>query len=122
MFKSLKFALPLSRIRMNRHAATVAVLPRLPVPDLQKTLAKYLDSLRPLLLEDAAHGGPPYEDAFALRKKWADEFAAGLGSLCQERLQGQLLPCLIISGNPFMYFSKSSIETHPITGWTITSG
>ncbi|KIK62459.1 hypothetical protein GYMLUDRAFT_41909 [Collybiopsis luxurians FD-317 M1] len=63
-----------------------AILPRLPVPDLNKTLRKYLESLRPFLLEDAARGGTSYEAALALRTRWADEFVNGLGKLCQERL------------------------------------
>lgn len=94
MFKTLFnrafFAQRLYRIyniRMNHN--TAAVLPRLPVPDLQKTVTKYLDSLRPFLLEDAAHGGPSYEDAFALRTKWADDFVYGIGRVCQERLHGR---------------------------------
>ncbi|KAJ4477315.1 acyltransferase ChoActase/COT/CPT [Lentinula aciculospora] len=65
---------------------TAAVLPRLPVPDLQKTLTKYLDSLRPFLLQDATHGGTSYDEALALRTKWADEFLNGIGRVCQERL------------------------------------
>ncbi|KAF5392293.1 hypothetical protein D9757_001455 [Collybiopsis confluens] len=88
MLKSiLHEKLPTSRFqkaRMTHNNATV--LPRLPVPDLHKTLAKYLETLRPLLLEEAARGGAPYEAGFALRRRWADEFASGLGQLCQERL------------------------------------
>ncbi|KAJ3739174.1 acyltransferase ChoActase/COT/CPT [Lentinula detonsa] len=67
-------------------AAAAAVLPRLPVPDLQKTITKYLDSLRPFLLEDDARGGDSYENAFALRTRWAEEFVNGIGRVCQERL------------------------------------
>ncbi|KAJ3881064.1 acyltransferase ChoActase/COT/CPT [Lentinula edodes] len=91
MFKTLFnrafFAQRLHRIyNIHMNHNTAAVLPRLPVPDLQKTVTKYLDSLRPFLLEDAAHGGPSYEDAFALRTKWADDFVYGIGRVCQERL------------------------------------
>ncbi|KAF8653605.1 hypothetical protein AX16_003849 [Volvariella volvacea WC 439] len=60
--------------------------PRLPVPDLTKTLQKYLTSLEPFLLEDEARGGMPYSDAYALRRKWASEFESGIGRVCQERL------------------------------------
>ncbi|KAL0574990.1 hypothetical protein V5O48_006978 [Marasmius crinis-equi] len=62
------------------------LLPRLPVPELRKTLDKYLKSLEPFLLEDAARGGKPFDDALAVRAKWADEFCAGIGKKCQERL------------------------------------
>ncbi|KAJ7285108.1 acyltransferase ChoActase/COT/CPT [Mycena rebaudengoi] len=61
-------------------------LPRLPVPDLRKTLDRYLRSLEPFLLEDEAHGGLPFVSAYALRAKWADQFAQGVGILCQARL------------------------------------
>jgi carnitine O-acetyltransferase len=63
-------------------------LPRLPVPDLRKTLDRYLKSIEPFLLEDEAHGGLPFHTAYSLRAKWADEFAAGVGKLCQDRLLG----------------------------------
>ncbi|OCH94373.1 acyltransferase ChoActase/COT/CPT [Obba rivulosa] len=63
-----------------------ARLPRLPVPDLHKTLQKYLKSLEPFLLEDEARGGPPFKESYALREKWANDFEHGLGKLCQERL------------------------------------
>ncbi|KAJ7761889.1 acyltransferase ChoActase/COT/CPT [Mycena maculata] len=61
-------------------------LPRLPVPELRKTLDRYLKSIEPFLLEDERHGGLPFQTAYALRAKWADEFASGVGQLCQERL------------------------------------
>ncbi|KAJ7170754.1 acyltransferase ChoActase/COT/CPT [Mycena crocata] len=81
------------RVRPNvfmRWTSTVASkplsLPRLPVPELRKTLDRYLRSIEPFLLEDEAHGGLPFHTAYSLRAKWADEFAAGVGNLCQERL------------------------------------
>ncbi|KAJ7455348.1 acyltransferase ChoActase/COT/CPT [Mycena galericulata] len=61
-------------------------LPRLPVPELRKTLDRYLRSIEPFLLEDEAHGGLPFQTSYALRAKWADEFAIGVGNLCQDRL------------------------------------
>ncbi|KAJ7274287.1 carnitine acetyltransferase [Mycena haematopus] len=61
-------------------------LSRLPVPELRKTLDRYLRSLEPFLLEDEAHGGLPFNTAYSLRVKWADEFASGVGKLCQDRL------------------------------------
>ncbi|KAJ8072374.1 hypothetical protein PM082_015933 [Marasmius tenuissimus] len=78
-------------VRRNSALATSkttskSLLPRLPVPDLRKTLDKYLKSLEPFLHEDAIRGGVPYNDALALRAKWADSFYAGIGKKCQERL------------------------------------
>jgi len=64
-------------------------LPRLPVPDLHKTLSKYLRSLVPLLQEDEARGGIPWQSALQERQRWADEFETGLGATCQERLHGK---------------------------------
>ena len=64
-------------------------LPRLPVPDLHKTLSKYLRSLVPLLQEDEARGGIPWQSALQERQRWADEFERGLGATCQERLHGK---------------------------------
>ncbi|TFK70341.1 acyltransferase ChoActase/COT/CPT [Pluteus cervinus] len=61
--------------------------PRLPVPDLRKTLDRYLASLEPLLLEDEVRNGTPFEAAYTLRHKWADEFERGIGRVCQERLK-----------------------------------
>lgn len=64
-------------------------LPRLPVPDLHKTLERYLKSLEPFLLEDAAVGGRSFDSSRELRVRWADEFERGLGKVCQDRLLGQ---------------------------------
>ncbi|KAF9456619.1 acyltransferase ChoActase/COT/CPT [Collybia nuda] len=61
-------------------------LPRLPVPDLSKTLSRYLTSLEPFLLEDEKRGGTPYESSYLLRQRWAQEFEAGIGQLLQDRL------------------------------------
>lgn len=65
-----------------------AILPCLPVPDLGKTLSKYLDSLKPFLLEEATRTGTSYDDLLALKSKLVGDFANGLGNLCQERLHG----------------------------------
>ncbi|KAG2018014.1 carnitine acetyl transferase [Coprinopsis cinerea AmutBmut pab1-1] len=62
------------------------VLPRLPVPELRKTLDKYLASLEPFLLEDEKRGGMSYQSGYTLRKKWADEFEQGIGKVLQDRL------------------------------------
>ena len=63
-------------------------LPRLPVPDLNKSLRSYLRSLEPLLLEQEARGGPAFKDAYETRVKLAEDFEHGVGKLCQERLFG----------------------------------
>ncbi|KAK7050876.1 hypothetical protein VNI00_004988 [Paramarasmius palmivorus] len=85
--RSLNIGFGLAEPDTKRQPAKPVVLPRLPVPDLRKTLDKYLKSLEPFLLEDAARGEVQYEDAYALRKKWADDFYSGIGKTCQERLQ-----------------------------------
>lgn len=78
-----------SRLSSRAYSATASrppTLPRLPVPDLHKTLSKYLQSLIPLLQEDEARGGTPWRSALQERQRWADEFEKGLGVKCQERL------------------------------------
>lgn len=70
------------------HVKSLVTLPRLPVPDLRKTLDRYLASLEPLLLEDGQRGGLQFEDAYALRRKLADDFESGVGQVLQERLVG----------------------------------
>ncbi|KAI0694621.1 acyltransferase ChoActase/COT/CPT [Cytidiella melzeri] len=64
-----------------------ARLPRLPVPELKRTLQRYIKSLHPFLQEDEAKGGPNAKGAVALRTQWAEDFEKGLGSICQSRLQ-----------------------------------
>ncbi|KAL7279196.1 hypothetical protein ACG7TL_007036 [Trametes sanguinea] len=61
-------------------------LPRLPVPDLHKTLQKYLKSLEPFLLEDESRGGSEYGTAYDTRVKLVNDFEQGIGKLCQQRL------------------------------------
>jgi len=73
---------------LSRSVSSTPKLPRLPVPDLRKTLNKYLTSLEPFLLEDELRGGMSFNSAYALRKKWADEFELGIGTVLQERLVG----------------------------------
>ena len=98
-------------------------LPRLPVPDLHKTLSKYLRSLVPLLQEDETRGGLPWQSALQERQRWADEFERGLGATCQERLHGKFTK----KSTPFpfaadAYREKLSIDPLPATGSTTTYG
>ncbi|KAI0367761.1 acyltransferase ChoActase/COT/CPT [Pilatotrama ljubarskyi] len=65
---------------------SIPSLPRLPVPDLHKTLQKYLQSLEPFLQEDEARGGTDFNTAYAARQQLANDFENGIGRLCQERL------------------------------------
>lgn len=69
-------------------------LPRLPVPPLDKSLERYIKSLRPLLLQQALQDGTGEESVEAgikQRQEWAEDFETGLGRLLQERLKGELL-------------------------------
>lgn len=69
-------------------------LPRLPIPPLDKSLERYITSLKPLILERALQAGQG-EDAVEAelnkRREWAADFQSkrGLGRLLQERLKGQ---------------------------------
>lgn len=63
-------------------------LPRLPVPVLRKSLDGYLKSIQPVLLQDEAQSGAPFDAAYEKRVKLAEEFERGLGSVLQERLLG----------------------------------
>lgn len=83
---------PSRRLRtFSASSSRPPTLPRLPVPDLHKTLSKYLRSLVPLLQEDETRGGIPWQSALQERQRWADEFERGLGATCQERLHGKSL-------------------------------
>lgn len=64
------------------------VLPRLPVPPLRSTLDKYLQSIKPLLLEDDLRGVSAFDPAYQQRVQWAKEFEVGIGATLQERLIG----------------------------------
>ncbi|KAH7913563.1 acyltransferase ChoActase/COT/CPT [Hygrophoropsis aurantiaca] len=73
-------------IRRNSSSMVPPKLPRLPVPELRKTLDKYLLSIQPFLLEDEANGGPSFTSSYTKRLKWAEEFETGMGRNCQQRL------------------------------------
>ncbi|KAL8286545.1 hypothetical protein RQP46_004562 [Phenoliferia psychrophenolica] len=67
-------------------------LPRLPIPTLPLTFARYTKSLRPLLLHTALVEGHPadyVEKEIKKREDWADDFMkpGGLGRMLQERLK-----------------------------------
>jgi Choline/Carnitine o-acyltransferase len=95
-------------------------LPRLPVPDLRKTLNGYLKSLEPFLLEDEARGGQPFHLSYAARARWAEKFETGVGRLCQERLLGMFK--VASRGTSSQIKSQRWIKPLPITGWMIISG
>jgi hypothetical protein len=64
------------------------VLPRLPVPPLRSTLDKYLQSIKPLLLQDDLRGVSAFDPAYQRRVQWAKEFEIGIGTTLQARLAG----------------------------------
>ena len=69
-------------------------LPRLPIPPLDKSLERYITSLKPLLLEQALKSGQgqqQVEQELEKRRQWAQDFQSkdGLGRLLQERLKGE---------------------------------
>ncbi|KAG0706775.1 acyltransferase ChoActase/COT/CPT [Suillus ampliporus] len=64
----------------------MAKLPRLPVPDLRKTLDRYLQSIQPFLREDEARGRSLFDVSYAKRVQWVDDFEKGIGRICQRKL------------------------------------
>jgi len=64
------------------------VLPRLPVPPLRSTLDKYLQSIKPLLLQDDLRGVSAFNSAYQQRVDWTKEFETGIGETLQARLVG----------------------------------
>jgi hypothetical protein len=81
---------PHNLISMRNNSSTPTIhLPRLPIPPLRKTLDRYLKSIQPFLLEDEARGGASFEESYALRVRWAEEFEkGGMGTRAQDRLIG----------------------------------
>jgi hypothetical protein len=66
----------------------IAMRPRLPVPKLRDTLDRYLESLKPFLLENERQGKEPFDSSYARHLQLAQEFEAGIGAECQNRLLG----------------------------------
>ncbi|KAG1804982.1 acyltransferase ChoActase/COT/CPT [Suillus plorans] len=66
--------------------STMAKLPRLPVPDLRKTLDRYLQSIQPFLREDEARGHSLFKSSYKKRVQWVNDFEKGIGRLCQHKL------------------------------------
>lgn len=64
--------------------------PRLPVPPLEATVERYLESIEPFIAHIAAAEQCTEQDARAKRRSWADDFvkSGGLGLKLQERLKG----------------------------------
>lgn len=73
---------------MSTAARACPKAPRLPIPDLHKTLQKYLRSIVPVLQDKEARGGTPFSVAYEQRVRWANEFEHDLGVVCQQRLHG----------------------------------
>ncbi|KAG9314992.1 acyltransferase ChoActase/COT/CPT [Chiua virens] len=62
-------------------------LPRLPVPDITRTLDAYLRSIQPLLLADEHSGGPSFASAYARQQALVKAFLDGPGRRAQARLR-----------------------------------
>ena len=66
---------------------TVMSLPRLPVPDIARTLDGYLRSIQPLLLADEHSGGPAFAAAYAHQQALVKAFLDGPARRAQARLR-----------------------------------
>lgn len=97
-------------------------MPRLPVPELRKTLDKYLASLEPFLREDEKRGGMNYHSGLSLRKKWADEFEQGIGKVLQDRLVGTYSSKLCYIPACLQNVFQRLTEPPQTTGWMTISG
>jgi len=84
--KKIPPRLAMAKLHVDRKPSQRHGLPRLPVPCLRDTLQRYLASIEPILLEDEAKGGEPFQQAMQKRVTWAEEFERGIGSTLQERL------------------------------------
>ncbi|WVF68399.1 hypothetical protein IAT40_003164 [Kwoniella sp. CBS 6097] len=81
------FALSTRRAQQPKTFSNQDKLPKLPVPDLEKSLEGYLKSLGPLL--EQTYGASALNNETEKRKLFAKDFAApgGLGRILQERLK-----------------------------------
>ena len=102
------------------------VLPRLPVPPLRSTLDKYLQSIKPFLLQDNLRGVSTFDSAYEQRVQWAKEFETGIGATLQARLVGTrcFLPIFAVPIAPHLMYDDFQPWTkhHHIIGSMITSG
>ncbi|BGP23577.1 hypothetical protein JCM10295v2_002476 [Rhodotorula toruloides] len=94
------FALTPYRQSQPRTFAAQKQLPRLPIQQLGASLDKYIKSLRPFFLEQAAKEGRDdkwVEGQLEQRREWARDFEkeGGLGRVLQERLKDvdRITPC-----------------------------
>lgn len=88
------FALTPYRKEQARTLSRQKDLPRLPIQPLASLLEKYIQTLRPFLLDQADREGkdPQWvEQELDKRREWARDFdrQGGLGRLLQERLKGE---------------------------------
>ncbi|WVQ95947.1 hypothetical protein IAU59_003046 [Kwoniella sp. CBS 9459] len=81
------FALSTRRAQQPKTFSNQDKLPKLPVPDIEKSLEGYLKSLGPLL--EQTYGASALNNETEKRKLFAKDFAApgGLGRVLQERLK-----------------------------------
>lgn len=88
------FALTPYRKEQARTLSRQKDLPRLPIQPLASVLEKYIQTLRPFLLDQADREGKDQqwvEQELDKRREWASDFdrQGGLGRLLQERLKGE---------------------------------
>ncbi|KAF8308923.1 acyltransferase ChoActase COT CPT [Cantharellus anzutake] len=71
-----------------RTLASPRMLPRLPIPKLEMTVKRYLESIEPLLPSHTSRSGESVDEARRIRQKYAEEFLmpGGLGRRLQQRL------------------------------------
>ena len=62
-------------------------LPRLPVPDIRRTLDGYLRAVQPVLLADEHSGGTPFAVAYARQRALVNAFLDGPARRAQARLR-----------------------------------
>lgn len=88
---SFSFTTMTSESPQSNQVRSQTSMPRLPVPPLEQTTKRYLQSLVPFLLQSAQASDKPqehFEREYRLRQTWANELCAegGLGNRLQDRL------------------------------------